>query len=113
MPRRGFSMAQIMPDSAAAVTCRLVALLYGASLRASPMRQLRSVPIRILLMSCEQHAEFVDPVRDLLHHDSFAILQVPVAAGEFVDGQDRIVARMIGVMTGRTIDRPGSPSMTV
>ncbi len=53
-------MAQIMPASAAAVTCRLVALLYGASVRASSMRQLRSIPVGILRVTGEQHAEFVD-----------------------------------------------------
>jgi hypothetical protein len=33
-PRSGFSITQITPASTAAVTCRLVALLCGASARA-------------------------------------------------------------------------------
>jgi len=34
MPLFGFSIAHTMPASTALVTCRLVALLYGASVRA-------------------------------------------------------------------------------
>ena len=49
-------------------------------------------------MPCEQHAEFVDAAGDLVHHDAFAILQVPVAAGELVHRQHRVVARVIGIV---------------
>jgi hypothetical protein len=59
MPRSGFSIAQIMPDSTATVTCRLVALLCGTSARASSIDNCEPNQYAPCVTG-EQHAEFVD-----------------------------------------------------
>ncbi len=66
-------------------------------------RQLRAVPVRVLLVAGEQHAELVDAGDDVVHEDAGLILQLPVAAGELVHRHDRRVARVIGVMDRRAI----------
>ena len=80
---------------------RLVALLCGASWRASCDGQLRAVPVGVLLVAGEQHAELVHARHDLVHHDPLALLHVPVAPGELVHGQHGVVA---------TGDRRSAPS---
>ncbi len=57
-------------------------------------------------MAVEQHAEFVDPVDDLgFAEDVLRRLDFSGAAEQFVQRQHRVVARVVGVMAGRTIDR--------
>src|SRR5271163_1004258 len=79
----------------------------GAVVRREPARlgdgQLRTIPIGILRVPGEQHTEFIDSLRDLAHHDAFAILQMPIAAGELMYGQHRAVAWMVGVMSRRPV----------
>jgi len=70
---RGFSIAHTIPPSRAAVT-------LGAS-----------------IMAHQQHAEFIYAARDLVHHQPLLALQLPVLAGELVQRQHRIVARVIGI----------------
>ena len=64
-------------------------------------RQTRAEPIHTPRRTHQQYAELVDTAGNLLHHQPLAALQPPVLAGEFVQAQHRVVARVIGVMAGR------------
>ena len=97
-----------MPDRHDTVTCRLVALLYGAELARLVDRQLRAEPVRVFLVAGEQHAELVDAGDDFVHQDALAVLQVPVAAGELVHRDDGRIARVIGVVHGRPVHDLGA-----
>ena len=85
------------------VTCRLVALLCGASLRASSIESCEPYQYAFFLWPGEQHAELVDARDDLVHEDALALLQVPVAPGELVHRDHRRIARVIGVVHGRPV----------
>ena len=102
MPAGGFSIAHTIPESTATHTWKPVAPLCGASSRASwiDSREPNQYAIGV---TCEQHAELVDAFDDLLVENPLLLLHPPVAPGQFVHRQHRIVARMIGVMHRRPL----------
>jgi hypothetical protein len=104
----GFSIAQIIPERTRHRDLQAGGVVVRAELARLVDRQLRAVPVRILLVAGEQHAELVDTRGDLVHEDALAILQVPVAAGELVHRDHRRVARVIGVVRGRPVDHLGA-----
>ena len=73
-----------MPESTATVTCRLVALLCGASLRASSIDSCEPYQYAFFLWPASSTPSSSMPFDDLVHQDPLAILQVPVAPGELV-----------------------------
>ena len=54
-------------------------------------------------MAHQQHAELVDAADDFILHQALGCLRLPVLAGEFMDREHGVVARMIGVMHGRPV----------
>ena len=69
-------------------------------------RKLRAIPVGILFVAVEQHAEFVDPVGDLMLVENVDVfLRLAGPAEHLVQRQHRVVARVIGVVAGRPIDR--------
>ena len=57
-------------------------------------------------MAVEKHAEFVDAVENLRFAENVVrALDFAGAAEQFVQAQHRVVARMIGVVAGRPVDR--------
>src|SRR5690606_26796963 len=67
-------------------------------------RKLRAVPIGILLVPGEEHAELIDTVDDFLVENSLRLLQAPVVARELVYGENGIVAGVIGVVDRGAVD---------
>ena len=68
-------------------------------------RELRAVPIGVLAVAVDQHAELVDAVDDLvLIQDVPLRLHLALRAEHLVQRQHRVVGGMIGVVAGRPID---------
>ena len=66
-------------------------------------RQLGAVPVRALLVTEQQRAEFVKAFGNLITVKAPLFLPHPVAPGEFMHRQHSVIAGMVGVMTGRPV----------
>ena len=79
-------------------------VLVGRELAGLLQRQPRAVPVGVLVVAVEQHAEFVDAVDQfvLVEH---VVHRLRLAAGaeHLVQRQHRVVARVIGIVAGRAV----------
>ena len=101
----GFSSAQTMPARTGRGHLHARRILIGRERARLLDRELRAVPIGVAGVAVEQHPQFVDPVEDFgLAEDVVRALDLAGAAEQLVQAQDRIVARMIGVVAGRAVD---------
>ena len=90
------------------VTCRLVALLCGASLRASSIDSCEPYQYAFFLWPASSTPSSSMPVMISSMQDALAILQVPVAAGELVHRNHRRIAGVIGVVHRRAVHDLGA-----
>ena len=87
--------------------CHLQAggVLVGRDFARFVDRELRAVPIGVLLVAVEQHAQLIDAVGDLmLIQNVDVLLSLARAAEHLVQRQHRVVARVVGVVAGRPVD---------
>src|SRR5665213_135247 len=70
--------------------------------------QLRAVPVGILLVPGQEHAQLVAAAHHILTHDPFLLLDHEIATGELVHRGDGGITGVIRVMRGGPIDDVGT-----
>src|ERR1019366_8199730 len=80
-------------------------VLVGRDVAGLVDRELRAIPIGVLLVAVEQHAELVDAVGDLVFVEDVEVL-LPLAglAENLVQREHGVVAGVVGVVAGRPVD---------
>ncbi len=80
-------------------------VLIGRDVAGFVDRKLRPVPVGVLLVAVEQDAELVDAVGDLvLVQNVDGRLPLAGLAEQLMQRQHRVVAGVVGVVTGRAVD---------